>query len=67
MGTDERDKNVEFRVIPNGPLHAIGKFSIINTDGKKEDIEEETWLCRCGASKNKPFCDGSHKSYGVKY
>jgi CDGSH-type Zn-finger protein len=67
MESDKRDKSVEFRVIPNGPLHAVGKFSIINTDGKKEEIEEEAWLCRCGASKNKPYCDGSHKTSGTRF
>jgi CDGSH iron-sulfur domain-containing protein 3 len=67
METDERDKNIEFRVIANGPLHAKGKFTILDADRKTINIEEETWLCRCGGSKNKPFCDGSHKTNGFKY
>lgn len=53
---------VTFRVIANGPLHAEGKFSIHTANGKTIEIEDEAWFCRCGASKNKPFCDGSHKS-----
>ena len=53
---------VQFKVIPNGPLKAIGKFTIIDESGKKIEILDEAYFCRCGASKTKPFCDGSHKS-----
>jgi CDGSH-type Zn-finger protein len=30
------------------------------------DRLQETWLCRCGESKNKPYCDGTHKKKGFK-
>jgi CDGSH-type Zn-finger protein len=55
------DKNnpVEFRVIPNGPLHTKGKFTIVDSNGKTTEIEDEVDFCRCGLSKTKPFCDGS--------
>jgi len=57
-----QDKNdpVEFRVIPNGPLHTKGKFTIIDFDGKTVEIKNEVNFCRCGMSKTKPFCDNSH-------
>jgi CDGSH-type Zn-finger protein len=57
----EDKKPVEFRVIPNGPLHVIGTFTIIEPSGKTTEIVEEAYFCRCGASKNKPYCDGSHR------
>jgi CDGSH-type Zn-finger protein len=60
------DKPVEFKVIPNGPIHAIGNFTLIGTNGKHVVINEEAFLCRCGGSNNKPFCDGSHKVVGVR-
>jgi CDGSH-type Zn-finger protein len=52
-------------ITPNndGPYHIKGKFKIV-TDGGREiavDDGDETWLCRCGHSASKPFCDGSHK------
>lgn len=56
---------VKFRVIANGPLYAEGKMTIMKADGTSIKIEDEAWFCRCGLSKNKPFCDGSHKSQGV--
>lgn len=59
-------ENTEFKITPNGPIHVKGNFTIIGTNGKPFDVVNETWLCRCGASKNKPFCDGSHKTVGVK-
>jgi len=60
------EKPVEFRVMPNGPLHAKGKFSILTPDGKTVEIVDEAFFCRCGQSKNKPFCDGSHRSSNAK-
>jgi CDGSH-type Zn-finger protein len=57
-----QDKNepVEFTVIPNGPLRTKGKFTIIDSNGKIVEIENEVNFCRCGMSKSKPFCDNSH-------
>ena len=46
----------------NGPLHAEGQLTIENAQGEVIFQGEDAWLCRCGNSKNKPFCDGSHKT-----
>jgi len=47
---------------PNGPLICRGQFTLLAADGEQLAAgEEELWLCRCGASKKAPFCDGSHK------
>ena len=63
---EEKTNNIpEFRVVPNGPMHVKGPITLINAKGEKEECEE-TWLCRCGNSKNKPFCDGSHKTSGFR-
>jgi CDGSH iron-sulfur domain-containing protein 3 len=51
----------------NGPYHVKGNFDIVTEGGRKIAAEgDETWLCRCGQSANKPFCDGSHKRVGFK-
>jgi CDGSH-type Zn-finger protein len=57
---EDTDGSVEFRVIPNGPLHTKGKFTLIDYRGKTIEITEEKDFCRCGMSKTKPFCDNSH-------
>lgn len=46
------------------PIKITGTFEIIGFDGKRlsSDFTEEVLLCACGRSKNKPFCDGTHKS-----
>ena len=46
---------------PNGPLHLQGRIVIVNGDGQRLADLNETWLCRCGRSRSKPFCDGSHR------
>jgi uncharacterized Fe-S cluster protein YjdI len=51
---------------PNGPLLVKGEIMIIHQDGKREVREKQTAFCRCGASENKPFCDGSHKKIGFE-
>ena len=58
---------VTIRVRDNGPLLVEGSFKLV--DGAGNELELPTnkpafALCRCGASGNKPFCDGSHKAVG---
>jgi uncharacterized Fe-S cluster protein YjdI/CDGSH-type Zn-finger protein len=49
---------------PDGPLFLRGRIRVV--DGEGTLIREDTRLalCRCGASENKPFCDGSHRRIG---
>tara|TARA_A100001037_G_scaffold299970_1_gene326625 strand:- start:1965 stop:2168 length:204 start_codon:yes stop_codon:yes gene_type:complete len=44
----------------NGPYHVKGDFVLIDGEGNNLETADETWLCRCGQSGEKPFCDGSH-------
>ena len=55
-----KDNPLEFRVIPDGPLHTKGKFTLIDSKGKAIEIVDEVDFCRCGLSGTKPFCDNSH-------
>lgn len=48
----------------NGPLKVTGPLEIVSGTGRTISRTTETYLCRCGQSKNKPFCDGSHKAIG---
>jgi len=45
----------------NGPILVEGDFSIVDADGNTIPTREKAYLCRCGHSANKPFCDSSHK------
>ncbi|MGC4058486.1 MAG: (4Fe-4S)-binding protein [Chitinophagaceae bacterium] len=45
---------------PKGPLMVYGNVVIKDADGNETRKSKVTALCRCGASANKPFCDGSH-------
>jgi CDGSH-type Zn-finger protein len=44
----------------SGPIWAKGCIPIESSDGTVYEIRNRVTLCRCGASKNKPFCDGNH-------
>ena len=48
-------------IMENGPALIKGKLVITHPDGRTEIKEKTTALCRCGASDNKPYCDGAHK------
>jgi len=52
-------------VLNNGSLRIEGDFEILDKEGKQYDLNGRTTvsLCRCGMSKNKPFCDGAHKGH----
>ncbi len=47
----------------NGSVRVEGDFEIVDMSGNNYNLQgrEIISLCRCGHSKNKPFCDGSHK------
>jgi CDGSH-type Zn-finger protein len=44
----------------SGPIWVRGGIPVIAADGKAYEVRNRMTLCRCGASNNKPFCDGSH-------
>lgn len=51
-------------VVDHGPLGIRGNFILKDLKRGSETTPGEVWLCRCGKSKNKPFCDDSHKENG---
>ncbi|MEZ5404128.1 MAG: CDGSH iron-sulfur domain-containing protein [Bryobacteraceae bacterium] len=55
-------------VLNNGPLRLEGDFGISDATGAEFGLAGRTVisLCRCGASENKPFCDGSHNRVGFQ-
>jgi len=52
-------------VLSNGSLKVQGEFEIVDKEGNVYDLggRDLVSLCRCGLSKNKPFCDGSHRNH----
>ncbi len=51
-------------IIDDGPIWVTGGVAISSSDGRRLETRNRVTLCRCGASANKPLCDGSHKSVG---
>jgi CDGSH-type Zn-finger protein len=48
--------------LPKGPYKVSGTFELQDTTGEQIPSEKKTvFLCRCGGSKTKPFCDGAHR------
>ncbi|HEV8124625.1 MAG TPA: CDGSH iron-sulfur domain-containing protein [Gemmatimonadales bacterium] len=52
----------------HGPLRIEGDFTIVDPEGRPLDLKGRTSLalCRCGASRNKPFCDGTHNTVNFR-
>ena len=48
-----------------GPLWVTGNVAIERADGQPLETRNRVTLCRCGNSKNRPFCDGSHRALGI--
>jgi len=58
---------IQVKLMPNGPVRMLsGSFEIEMSDGTKLTKNAPFSLCRCGNSKNKPFCDGTHKTCGFQ-
>ncbi len=56
-----KDKPVEIRVMKSGPYVIKGDFRIIDSNGVEQKPRLVASLCRCGASGDLPYCDGSHR------
>ena len=54
----------EIKVRKNGPYLVKGSVELVDALGNCIEAEETFVLCRCGHSRTKPFCDGSHKRVG---
>lgn len=60
----EEAESVQVDIMPNGPLLVYGNLKIKDSKGNEVEKSTRTAFCRCGASSNKPFCDGEHKKIG---
>ena len=62
----EPDLPKEVAITPDGPLWVSGDLTVELSDGHCLETRNRVTLCRCGASKNKPLCDGTHKDIGFQ-
>lgn len=62
--TDTPDSPNTITLNPAGPLCAAGNIAVLAASGEVLFEGPETYLCRCGHSSTKPFCDGSHETAG---
>jgi CDGSH-type Zn-finger protein len=76
IGTTQNNQGLFVEIIPNGPYVLNGNTKIVQNfivpnhqgisvhyqEGEEFASKEKTYLCRCGLSQHKPYCDGSHKT-----
>ena len=65
-GVETEGGQLSVKRAPNGPLLINGNVTIFAGSGRQAWKGSTTALCRCGESKNKPFCDGSHREAGFE-
>lgn len=58
--------DVTIDIIKNGPLIVKGPVELKDSEGKAYPAQARMALCRCGASTEKPFCDGTHSKIGFQ-
>ena len=58
---------IQIRTLKDGPYEVKGAVELVDAKGSAFKLTEDPmYLCRCGQSANKPFCDGSHKRVSFK-
>jgi CDGSH-type Zn-finger protein/uncharacterized Fe-S cluster protein YjdI len=62
----QRNGALKVEPIRDGPLHVTGNLEVVTGTGKTINRLTEAWLCRCGQSAKKPYCDGTHKRVGFR-
>ena len=65
-GPQEAPADPGISLAVDGPLYVRGGVEIVDHEGRVVPTDARVALCRCGASKNKPFCDDSHYEIGFK-
>ncbi len=60
-GMDKLSEAGSIKVIEKGPYQVSGGFRLIDENGQEITAGTTCSLCRCGVSRKKPFCDGSHQ------
>ena len=62
--SESMSEETKVEVMANGPLLVYGNLQVTGSDGNVETKKRTTAFCRCGASANKPYCDGEHNKIG---
>jgi uncharacterized Fe-S cluster protein YjdI len=65
-GPEHVDAETLVEATPNGPLLVYGNVRVKDAAGNEVTKHKVTAFCRCGASANKPYCDGSHQKVGFE-
>lgn len=63
---EPKDLPVEIQIMKDGPIVVSGKIKLTDDSGKVYKTFSITSFCRCGASSNMPFCDGTHRKIGFE-
>jgi uncharacterized Fe-S cluster protein YjdI len=66
INMENNAKKPEIKIFENGPIQVPAEIDVKDSKGNILKENKETYLCRCGHSNNKPFCDGSHLGAGFK-
>jgi len=64
--TEETHSENTIEVTKNGPLLVHGNIQVKDKTGNVVQKNKVTAFCRCGASSNKPYCDGTHRKIDFK-
>lgn len=59
-----RDGDLRVTPLPDGPLQVEGNLEVVTGTGRTITRTQKCFLCRCGGSAKKPFCDGTHRKIG---
>jgi CDGSH-type Zn-finger protein len=57
-------ENIKMQFKNNASIRVTGTVDFVDANGNVVETKTDFSLCRCGASKEKPFCDGSHRDAG---
>ncbi|MGI8712627.1 MAG: CDGSH iron-sulfur domain-containing protein [Solirubrobacteraceae bacterium] len=59
--------DVQIQITENGPYKVTGDIELLDHAGNRSPTQgNSVFLCRCGGSTNKPFCDGTHSKIGFQ-